>query len=127
MNDSVIQGFVIGVVEAHLLQLILKIPIHLSDEKKIRLYLPDASNAIGPERRDAIERLSNYVAPRAVKYLWLHQHRHIASHAIAFLGDSDELLDHGFTQVGIEVIKLQSIRPARIVRIAAMSENSTIG
>ena len=66
-------------------------------------------------------------APSAFKNVRQDQHGHVAPDAIALLGNSLQLADHGPLQIRVAVIELERVRPAVEVRVAAIREYQRTG
>ena len=61
--------------------------------------------------------------PRPREDVRLHEHRHVAPHAVAELGDSRELDGHRHAQVRVAIVELQRVGPAREVGVAPVRED----
>ena len=55
--------------------------------------------------------------------LRLQQHRHVAAHAVAAIGDRAQLGDLRLAEAGVAVVELERVRPAVEVRIATEGED----
>ena len=114
--ETVVQSFVVRVVEALLLQCPFQIPINLSHEAEIRNPL---SNLLGGSRPEQLRP----AAPGSFEDVRQNEHGHIAAHAVTLTGDLQQFCNHRLLGGRVAVVELQRIRPARKVGIAAMSQD----
>ena len=114
--QPVVQAFVVGVIEALLLQHPLEIPIHLCQEQEVREALSNAPDRPRPE-------WLRPPSPRPLEHLRQQEHRHVAAHAVTLSGNLHQCRDHRPLRRGIAVVELQRIRPAREERIAPVRQN----
>src|SRR5712691_3358964 len=78
--EAVVQPFVVGVIEALVLQRPFQIPVDFSHEAEVWHPLPHALRGLRPEGL----RLE---APGPFEDLREHQHGHVATHAVTLPGD----------------------------------------
>ncbi len=64
------------------------------------------------------------LAPRAGERVVHHEHRHVAAHAVALVGDPPERLDHRRPQRGGEGVELDDVGPRREVGVAAVGQHT---
>ena len=125
--QAVVKPFVIGVMETLLLQVPFAVPVCLRHEDEIRMRRGHGGNRLRPkwriDRRRAVARI-RAVAPGFANHVGEEQHRHVAAHAVAALGDVPQVVDHRGAQAGMTIVQLQRVAPAGEVRIAAVRQNS---
>ncbi len=63
------------------------------------------------------------VAPRPPEYVRQDEHRHVAPHAVAALGNTRKLAPHRFPEPAVPIVQLESIGPTREVGVAAAGED----
>ena len=99
LSQPVVEPLVIAIGEALLLQSPFEVPIDFGHKGEVGIFL------VHRRRRPWPESLGGY-PPGAVKNLGQQQHRHVATHAVAFAGDRDQLVDTSCLQLGGGVIEL---------------------
>ena len=125
VDQVVVEALVVGVVEPEGLQFVFQAPVGFSDEEKVRVAAPHGVDRLRPELpcgRRASLRWRN-LPPGSLKDIVQHQHGHVAAHAVALSGDSEQRLDERVPQVGVAVVELGSVGPAGEVGVAAVSED----
>src|SRR5579872_7243219 len=116
LPQAVIEPLVISVVEPRLLEGPFQVPINLGHKTKARNPFAHQPDGERPEWQ-------RLFAPSTLKHLGKNQHRHVATDTITLAGNSLEFPAHRLLGGWIAVIELQGVRPAREVRIPAMSQN----
>ena len=79
--QSIVEPFIVGVVEPLLLQRPFSIPVDLGHETEVRMLLAHGLGCLGPKEFDAC-------APSPFEHVGQDQHRHVAPHAVALPGNS---------------------------------------
>ena len=110
VREPVVEALVVTEVEALLHERELHVPVGLGDPGEV---VADAGHHLRPVLRGGrLER------PRAREDLVGHQHRHVAAHAVALLGDRAQRLARRRAQLGGERVELHDVGPGREVRVA---------
>src|SRR6476469_5738102 len=115
LAQTIVQPFVVSVVETLLLHRPFQVPVDLRHEHEVRRLLSYALRRFRPEQL-------RFDTPSSLKYLWYNQHRHVAAHAVTLVGDFQQLADHRLLRRRIAVVELQRVGPAVEVRVATIGE-----
>ena len=113
--EAVVQPFVVSIIESLLQQGPFQVPVDFGQEAEVRNPLAHAPDRRRPEGL-------GLDAPGPFKDFRQDKHGHIAAHAVALPCDLQELADHRFLRGRVAVVELQGVRPAREIRIAAVSQ-----
>ena len=125
--QPVVEPFVVGVVEALLLQFPFQVPVHLGQEQEVRppglhgRRWPPARTAPPPERRRrpaATGRPRSRESPPAAAAWPCRSGRRRSGRR-----STEQLADHRLTQSGMAVIQLERVGPAGEVRVAAVGQD----
>ena len=92
-----------------------EIPIHLGHEGEVWEFRVHRRDRSWPKR---LWRHS----PGSLEYVRQKQHRHVAAHTVTLAGDRDQLVDAHPLQLGIGIVELQGVGPAREIGVAAISQ-----
>src|SRR5512132_578198 len=90
LQNPVVQTLVVAVVEALLLQRPLQIPISLGEEQESRIRLADRRYHCRPILR--LWRGTDAITPGSGEDVIHDQHRHVATHTVALVGNLAERL-----------------------------------
>ena len=107
--QPVVEPLVIRVVKSLLLQVPLEIPVDLGQRDKAGMPCPQVGDRRWPEL--GARRIEG-AAPRPQERVLRHQHRHVAAHAVAALGDVEQDISHRAARHGRAVIDLHRVGPA---------------
>src|SRR5437762_9479545 len=111
IGEVIVESFVVRVIKAERLQPRFEIPIDLAQEKEIRVRLFDDSNRVSPKYAFSHGGGAGETLPGFGEHVVQQQHRHVAAHAIAALGDGLQLLNHRGAGVGAAVVELNRVNP----------------
>ena len=107
--EAVIQALVVTVIEPLLLEFPLEVPISLSNKKEIRPSFLQGGNHINPVL--CCRRCTSAVAPGSFEDCVDDKHRHVATYAVALVGEIREGPDHRLPESRLKGIQLQHVWP----------------
>ena len=121
-DEPVVEPLVVAVVEALLLERVLEVPVGLGQEHEVA-----SASLDGIDQRRPVLPVGTgprAIAPGALEHVVHHQHRHVAPHAVALVGDGRDGVGGGAPEIGRERVQLDDVRPRREVRVAAVGEHA---
>ncbi len=121
-REAIVEALVVAVVKTLRDQIRFAVPIGLGDEEEVRvqlLHCPCDLLPIGGGTRRA-----HPVAPRLGNDVVEQQHRHVAPHPVALVGDLRQGLDHRRAQGGLRRVELDDVGPRGEVRIPSHCQHT---
>ena len=114
----VVETFVVGELKTKRLARSLAIPIHFRKPDEFR----NGGDCFAPKfkRRRLVSREER--SPGARKNVIEYKHGHVATNAVAMLGDFAQFVDESGARDRLEIIQLDDVAPRREVRIASVGQ-----
>ena len=116
LPEAIVEPFIVGVVEALLLERPFQVPVDLGHEEEAGNTFAHPLGRRRPEERRTL-------APGSFEDLGQDQHGHVAAHAVALSGNPHQFADHRFLRGGVGVVELQCVGPAGEIGITAVGED----
>jgi len=121
-DEAIVEGFVVGKVEAEVLEAGFEAPIDFGEEEEAGVDAADGSEGGVPELVRRLRSEGREVGPGAGEDVVEEKHGHIATDAIAEAGNVQELVEHGAASFGPAIIELGGVAPGGKIRVFAVGE-----
>ena len=122
--QRIVKALVVGELEAESLNGRFAVPVDFGEPDK---FVRESGDGFAPEFARRRLAPGEERAPGARENVVQNEHGHVATDAVAVIGDFAELGDERGARGGFEIIELDNVAPSREVGIAAVSEKEGLG